>query len=179
MTQDPNPFAPVDDANGQLPTLQQEILAGRPFSLAEVIGREGGSFLKGESLIPRGDQAINAILVFIDQHLVDSVGALQATLQELVKADNIRISQHLEAPLIALQAMLAETLDSATTFYELVRQVDMRWGEIYGERPYFQQPGHPPHPDDEYTHESVRLQLTELLQQVIRALNASTPQADP
>jgi hypothetical protein len=34
---------------------------------------------------------------------------------------------------------------------EFVRRVDMRWGQMYDERPHFERPGHPPHPDDEYT----------------------------
>jgi hypothetical protein len=38
----------------------------------------------------------------------------------------------------------------------------MLWGEMNDERPHFQRPGQPPHPDDEYTHESVYQQLVEL-----------------
>lgn len=167
------PAPQEDDASRVDAALQREILAERSFSLAEAIGREGGSFLKGESLIPRGTQAINEIIVFIDQHLEDASGALQATLHIWVQAENVRISQHLEAPLVALRVILEETLASPTTLYELVRQVDVRWGQIYDERPYFQRPGHPPHPDDEYTHESVQQQLAALLQQVMQALNPS------
>jgi len=44
-----------------------------------------------------------------------------------------------------------------------VRQADARWGEMYDERPYFQQPGQTAHPDDEYTHESVRQALVDCL----------------
>jgi hypothetical protein len=29
----------------------------------------------------------------------------------------------------------------AQTFYELVRQADVTWGQIYNSRPHFQQPG--------------------------------------
>ena len=53
-----------------------------------------------------------------------------------------------------------------------MRQVDIKWGQMYGERPHFQQPGQPPHPDDEYTHESVRQDLLDLqvkLQQYLQA----------
>ncbi|NQZ65375.1 MAG: hypothetical protein HRT59_25880, partial [Crocosphaera sp.] len=42
-------------------------------------------------------------------------------------------------------------------------QVDFQWGKMYDERPYFQSPGQPPHPDDEYTHESVEEKLKSLL----------------
>jgi hypothetical protein len=45
--------------------IQMEILAGRKFSLAEAIGREGGNFLKGESPVPKLLQATTEINTFI------------------------------------------------------------------------------------------------------------------
>ena len=45
--------------------IQREILAGRKFSLAEAIGREGGSFLKGDFPVPKQEQAIAQINAFI------------------------------------------------------------------------------------------------------------------
>ncbi len=45
--------------------IQREILAGRKFSLAEAIGREGGSFLKGDSPVPKQAQATAEINAFI------------------------------------------------------------------------------------------------------------------
>ena len=45
--------------------IQREILAGRKFSLAEAIGRERGSFLKGYSPVPKQVQAIAEINAFI------------------------------------------------------------------------------------------------------------------
>ncbi|MEM6599003.1 MAG: hypothetical protein AAF635_12745, partial [Cyanobacteria bacterium P01_C01_bin.69] len=41
--------------------LQQEIRQGRKFSIAEAIGREGGSFMKGESAVPRPVRAANTM----------------------------------------------------------------------------------------------------------------------
>ncbi len=159
-----NPSCPASDVQ-DVQDVQKDIRSGRPFSLAEVIGREGGSFLKGESPIPPLLQAVAIIHCFIDQHLCDSTGAVQMTLQNWVKSDEGRISQHLNSPLNALKGILEDitNLTKPSTLYEFVRQVDVRWGQIYGERPHFQQPGQPPHPDDEYTHESVHQQLIELL----------------
>ena len=145
--------------------IQREILAGRKFSLAEAIGREGGGFLKGESPVPRLAQAIAELQMFINQNLSDSSGALQAVLYVWVKTDT-RVSQHLNSPLIALQEILTTLIDNHNLLYELVREVDQKWGQIYDERPYFQQPGQNPDPEDEYTHESVRLQLIQLLDTV-------------
>ncbi|MDJ0531410.1 MAG: hypothetical protein QNJ70_02765 [Xenococcaceae cyanobacterium MO_207.B15] len=142
--------------------IQREILSGRKFSLAEAIGREGGSFLKGESPVPKLVQAIAELQMFINQNLSDSSGALQAVLYIWVKTDS-RVSQNLNSPLIALNQILSTLIDNQDILYEFVRQVDHKWGQIYDERPYFQQPGQLPHPEDEYTHESVRLKLVELL----------------
>ncbi len=142
--------------------LQQDILRDRPFSIAEAIGREGGTFLKGESTVPKLVQVITTINTFIDRNLRDPSAALQAILHQWVKADP-RVSQYKETPLNALEAILNSILANSNLLYELVRQVDIKWGQMYGERPYFQQPGQPPHPNDEYTHESVRQDLENLL----------------
>ncbi len=151
-----------DKDNDRDLAIQREILSGRQFSLAEAIGREGGSFLKGESPVPKLAQAIAELQMFINQNLSDSSGALQAVLYVWVKTDS-RVGQHLNSPLTALNQMLSSLLDNQNLLHEFVRQVDHKWGQIYDERPYFQQPGQLPHPEDEYTHESVRLQLIELL----------------
>ncbi len=153
-----------DDRDRDL-AIQREILSGRKFSLAEAIGREGGSFLKGESPIPKLAQAIAELQMFINQNLSDSSGALQAVLYSWVKTDT-RVSQHLNSPLIALDEILSTLIDNQNLLYELVRQVDHKWGQLYDERPYFQEPGQAPHPQDEYTHESVRIQLVGLLERV-------------
>ena len=151
--------------------LQQDIIEGRPYSLAEAIGREGGTFLKGESTVPKLVQAITAVNTFVDRNLEDPSAALQAILHQWVEGDP-RVSQYKETPLVALSEILQTTIDNPPLLYELVRQVDIKWGQMYGERPYFQQPGQPPHPDDEYTHESVRQNLLDLqakLQQYLQA----------
>ncbi|HEY9877353.1 MAG TPA: hypothetical protein V6D29_02800, partial [Leptolyngbyaceae cyanobacterium] len=145
---------------------QQELRLERKFSLAEVIGREGGDFMKGESPVPPLVQAIAQLNLFISQNLSDSAGALQAVLQTWIKAEDTQISRHLNAPLMALQVMIENILNSPETLYELVRQADVRWGQIFDERPHFQQPGEAPHPDDAYTHESVRATLIDFLEAV-------------
>ena len=150
----------ADDQDEDL-LLQQDILDSRPFSIAEAIGREGGTFLKGESTVPKLVQVITAINTFIDRNLRDPSAALQAILHEWIKVDP-RVSKYKETPLAALEEILQSILDNPNLLYELVRQVDIKWGEMYGERPYFQQPGQPPDPRDEYTHESVRQDLQNL-----------------
>ncbi|MEM8720580.1 MAG: hypothetical protein AAGE84_14970 [Cyanobacteria bacterium P01_G01_bin.39] len=141
--------------------LQQDILDSRPYSLAEAIGREGGTFLKGESTVPKLVQVITAINTFIDRNLIDPEAALQAILHQWVKGDP-RVSKYKETPLAALGEILQSLINSPPLLYELVHQVDLKWGQMYGERPYFQQPGQLPHPNDPYTHESVKQDLLDL-----------------
>lgn len=140
-----------------------DMLAGRKFSLAEAIAREGASFLKGESLVPRLLQAKAEINLFIDRNLTDSSDALKAVLQALVATDDTHIGRHLSSPLDALREFLEMLVRTPQVLYELVRQVDVKWGRLSGERPHFQQPGQAPDPEDTYTHESVRQQLVTLL----------------
>ncbi len=150
------------------------MLAGREFTLADVIGQEGGSFMKGESPVPKLVQVKTEINTLISQNLQDVSGILQAVLYRWVDEDTARISKHLDSPLQALLGLLKSILDNPPILYELVRQVDMLWGKINNERPYFQRPGQQPHPDDEYTHESVYQQLFELT----RCLNYSKSEPD-
>jgi hypothetical protein len=143
--------------------IEQEILQGRKYSLADAISQEGGDFLKGESPIPKLVQVKSAIKHFINLHLSDSAGALQATLLTTVQSDDVICSRHFDTPLQALTEMLHPLIAHDVQLREFVRQVDMRWGQMYDERPHFERPGHPPHPDDEYTIESVRSQLQALM----------------
>jgi hypothetical protein len=146
--------------------IEQDARTGREFSLAELISREGGDFLKGESPIPQLVQAVTEINRFIVNHLPDSSGCLQSVLQTWVTLDEPKVSQHLDQPLSALEEILISILENQQLLYELVKQVDFKWGQLYQEKPYFQQPGEPPHPDDEYTHESVYATLGEFLDSV-------------
>lgn len=152
--------ASASDKNSEI---EQEIRSGRQFSLADVIGQEAGSFLRGDAAIPRLVRAKTTIYDFIDQHLIDSSGAIEAVLTNWVRAEEPRISQHIDQPLMALRQILQLVTGNPQMLYEFARQVAVKWGEIYGERPRFQQPNQPPHPDDEYTHESVLAQLDSLL----------------
>lgn len=151
------------DSEDETLDLQKDILSGRTFSIAEVIGREGSSFMKGESPVPRVVQVLTEINLFIQQHLPDISGIVQAILFAWVKSDDARVSRYLNSPLMALQEIVENITTDADTLYEFVRQVDCKWGEMNGERPHFQKPGQEPHPDDEFTHESVQIQLSQFL----------------
>ena len=146
--------------------LQQDILKGREFSLAELIGREGGGFLKGESPVPKMIQLKTELNIFIKKNLHDSSGALQAVLHDWVDADDEKISAYKEQPLTALSLIVKEIIENENLYYEFVRQVDLKYGQMYDERPYFQSPDQPAHPEDEYTHESVQVKLINFLETI-------------
>ena len=147
-----------------------EAMSGREFTLADVIAQAGGNFLKGESPIPKLVQIKNELKLFISQNLHDLSGSLQAILQLSVDQADEPISRHIEEPLLVLQELIKDILNRPELLYELVKQVDCKYGQMYEERPYFQRPGAPAHPDDEYSHESVRVQLTNFLEQIENSL---------
>jgi hypothetical protein len=154
--------------------LQQEILKGRKFTLADLIAKEGGGFLKGESPVPKFTQLKAEIKVFVTNHLQDSVGALQAVLYNLIEDDDEGVNKYENNPLSALNEMITKILSQPNIFYDFVRQVDLKWGQMYQERPYFQQPAQPAHPDDEYSHEFVKAQLLKLQEDIASLSNSNT-----
>ncbi len=133
--------------------LQAEIRAARKFSLAEAIGREGGSFMKGESMIPRPLRATTAINQFIAAHLTDPASALSSTLQAWAK-DDIRIARQLDKPLVALMQIIESILSDPATFGEFARQVAIAQSRLTGDRAIF---------SPEMTHEPIKADLTALL----------------
>ncbi|MFQ4139334.1 hypothetical protein PGN35_023760 [Nodosilinea sp. PGN35] len=159
--------------------IQQELRFSRPYTLADAIGQEAGAFMKGESPIPRLVQARHGAQQALKASLVDGPGALHRALEQWLVDDEYRLSRHLDQPVEALKDLLATVLGSPETLYELVRQADVIWGQLYDSRPHFQQPGQPPHPDDEYTHESVRESLERCLHCLNHPPTAEMPEALP
>ena len=167
---DPAPLPPNCPAAPSSPNadLQREIRAERKFSLAEVISREGGSFMKGESTIPRPLRATTEIKQFITAHLEPS-GAIATTLQTWASHD-IRLSRQLDTPLVALGEIIASILAEPTTLSEFARQVAIAHSQITGDRPQFHRLGQPPDPTAAYTHHSIRAALSALQQQILADL---------
>ena len=173
MSQTPD-FSNADDRDAEDLARDRELfleaMSGREFTLADVIAQAGGNFLKGESPIPKLVQIKNELKLFISQNLHDLSGSLQAILQIEVDQADKAISHHLDQPLLVLEELVEQSLNQPETFYELVKQVDFKYCQMYEERPHFQLPGAPAHPDDEYSHESVRVQLTNFLERIENTL---------
>ncbi len=143
--------------------LEREIRRGRKFTIAEAIGRIAGpGMMKGVSPVSGKQQADAMVEEALNRHLVDSQGALKTVLIRQLKACKPLLERFHE-PLVVLRDVLLHVLNSEHHLKELVRDADVEWGQVFGERPYFEQEGEPPHPDDPYTFESVRTKLENLL----------------
>lgn len=146
--------------------LEREVRKDRKFSLSEAIGRLAGpGALKGVSPISRKQQAEGEIAEYLSRHLSDTGGVLRGVVLRNVKESELLIN-NLDQPLIVLAAGVKRVLDSEYMLKELVRQADVEWGQVFGERPHFEREGVPPDPDDPYTFASVRAALTQLLDQL-------------
>jgi hypothetical protein len=146
--------------------LEREILKERKFTLAEAIGRLAGpGAMKGVSPIPRLQQAEIEIETFLRSHLMDSGGTLRGVLHRQVKGSELLLNNY-DQPLVVLAGYCQKVLDSDYLLKELVREADVEWGRVMGERPYFERDDSPSHPDDPYTVESVHSALTALLKQL-------------
>jgi len=121
----------------------------------------GPGAMKGVSPIDRRQQAITEIQEYIDRHLVDAAGILSGVLLRQVKDCELLLNST-QKPLAVLAGYVQKLLESEYCLKELVREADVEWGRLYGERPFFEKEGSAPSPNDPYTVESIRCALTEL-----------------
>jgi hypothetical protein len=141
--------------------IERETRTNRKFSLSEAIGRiAGGDAMKGGSTVTRKRQAELEIDEYLRRHLVDSGGVLRSVLSRHL--GECLLAADYNQPLAALAAYIPGILASEHLLEEVVREADAEWGRVYDERPHFQTPDRPPHRDDPYTIDSVRLALSQL-----------------
>jgi hypothetical protein len=158
-----NEGTPRSEADAEL---ERETRKGRKFTLEEAIGRLAGpGAMKGVSPVARLQQAEVEIASWLRSHLADAGGALRFVLHRHVKGSELLLN-NFDQPLVVLAGYCQRVLDSDYLLEELVRDADVEWGRVMGERPYFERPGSPRHPDDPYTVESVREALSGLLKQL-------------
>ena len=144
--------------------LEREIRASRTYSMAEAIGRLAGpGGLKGGSPVAGRQEAEAAIGHHIRKHLPDVPGVLKDVLLRDVAGSPLLLRDH-DQPLTALGTHVRQILASESLLADLVRTADMEWGQVMGERPFFEREGSPPHPADPYTATSVRVALNRLLE---------------
>lgn len=147
--------------------LEQDIRSRRKFSWAEAIGRlGGGELMKGASPVTEKRQAELLVEQYLEKHLLDGEGALEAVLLRRVGDGDILLRQGYEHPLAALATFIQQVLDSDQRLRSFVNDVDAHWGRMYRERPHFEREGQPAHEDDPYTLSSVRAKLSRLLDEL-------------
>jgi hypothetical protein len=142
--------------------LEREVRAERKFTLSEAIGRLAGpGMMKGVSPVTRQQQAVAEIQEYLGRHLADAAGVLSGVLLRQVTGSELFLNAF-DRPIVALAGCVRKVLGSEYVLKELVREADVEWGRVFGERPRFERDGCPPDPDDPYTLESVRAALTQL-----------------
>ena len=145
--------------------IEREIRMNREFSLGDAIGQlAGGGFMKGGSAVSRKRQAELEVEEYLRRHLSDPGEVLKGVVLRHLEAS--LVDTDYRQPLATLARFIPTVLASEPLLADIVRQADAEWGRVYGERPYFEPPHRPPHPDDPYTIESVRLRLTALLERL-------------
>lgn len=140
--------------------IEKEIRDRRKFSMEDAISDKMKGMFKNASVIPKLKTVQLEIQQLIKKNIPDNFGAIHRVLMRRVKNSNDIVHKHFDKPHMALKEIIEHILERDTRLYEFVRAVDQYYGEAYGERPHFQMPGKPAHPDDNYTHESVREALT-------------------
>jgi hypothetical protein len=149
--------------------LEREIRQGRKFTLEEAIGRLAGpGAMKGASPITPLQQADIKVGSWLDSHLVDACGSLRVVLHRRVKGSELLLN-NFDQPLVVLASYCREVLRSDYLLTEVVRDADVEWGRVMGERPYFEIEGSPCRREDPYTVESVRNALSGLIEQLAAA----------
>ena len=134
--------------------------------LSGVLSRDSGDFLKGGSPVPLILQAETEINAYINRHTDDSFGALKQVLQRRIKTMKPIVAQNIDTPLNVLSELITQLFAHDEIYYAFVKEVDSLYGQLFQERPYFQSPGGTPHPEDAYTHESVKASLKKLLARI-------------
>ena len=146
--------------------LEREVRQGRKFTLSEAIARLAGpGMMKGVSPISRMTQAGVAIENYLNRHLTDSAGALRTILLRRIRQSEFLLNNY-DQPLVVLAGCIQRALDSEYLLKELVREADIEWGQVFGERPHFEIEGRAPDPDDPYTLASVRCSMTLLIERL-------------
>src|SRR5262245_35708430 len=115
--------------------LQREVLEGRKFTLEEAIARMAGpGAMKGESPVARMQQAEFEIETWLDTHLLDAGGALHAVLNRQIRRSELMLT-NFEQPMAVLADYCQQLCASDYLLAELVRDADIEWGRVMGERP--------------------------------------------
>lgn len=142
-------------------SLLREAWTDARFSMdGALLQASGGGLLSGSDQVSALELARREIRGLLRQQLRDTV--LEKALEAWIDLHQQQFERHVQTPVTGLLHLLEQTLQREGLFVEFVRTVDVHYGQIMQERPRFQQPGDPPHPDDPHTFDSVRKTLEKL-----------------
>lgn len=144
--------------------IEKDILLNRKYDFNSALSQAGGRMLDKESTVPRLRQVKAELDQYIKKNVSDLSGSLVAVLSEIIHAEDHLIASDFDRPLQVLRQIVERILKSDENLSDFVRRVDMKYGQMYLERPHFQQPGDEAHPDDEYTLAGVKQKLNSLLE---------------
>lgn len=154
-------------SDGSEPDLEREVRQARKYSMEDAIGRLAGpGSLKGASPVSRQQQAENEIRGWLGSNVEDPAGALRLVLARQMVGSPLLLDD-LDRPLTVLARYCQSILESESKLRELVRETDVEWARLMGERPHLELAGSSPHADDPYTIAGVRT----LLQSTVRKLD--------
>jgi hypothetical protein len=149
------------DKDEQDRLIEREARAGMHLSMEQAIFLSGaGGLMKGGTPVAPYEQALHQIMVFLDRELQDAL--MEKALNDWINFHRHRLEKRLKNPIQGLLDIIDHTLAHEGALVEFVRTVDVHYGQVMKERPYFQHPGEPPHPEDPYTFETVRQSLNKL-----------------
>ena len=144
--------------------IEQEARRHRQADLSAVLAsQDGGANLRGASPTPVLKRALLEVDQWLREYLMAPDPALRTVMLRSLEASPDRLEAHLGRPDRLLADWLPSLLASPEVLRHLVREVDMAWGQLNDERPHFERPDTPPHPDDPYTVAGVTAALADLL----------------
>ena len=161
MTKDPD-----KDRSEEFAELEGEIRRSRKLTAKDAMARMAGpGAMKGASPVSPAQQAEIEVGNWLRSNITDEAGALHCVLHRQVKGSKLLLD-NVHQPLVGLAHYCQQVLATDYRLKEIVREIDVEWGQRMGERPHFEREGSPQDPNDPYTAESVRDALSDIVKQL-------------
>lgn len=146
--------------------LEREIRLQRRLSLAEAIAAQDKRTSQGACALPALQQARSKLGQYVRANLRDLSGALERQFEVQDGQHESLLGRQPDEPLEALWVEPSGNLATDAALLEFLREVDQRYGQMFGERLHLECPGQAPLPEDDDKNESVRAALSQLLTRI-------------
>ena len=146
--------------------IEREIREGRKLTPKDLMARLAGpGAMKGASPVSPVQQAETEIGNWLGNNLQDDCGQLRVVLHRNLKGSE-QLLENLDQPLMAIDEYFRRILATDNLLKEIIREADVEWGRVMGERPHFEREGMPPSAEDPYSFNGVRSALQDALQKL-------------